>query len=43
MSEETNHGLKPVVIEEEYKNGEGCATKSDEQGNPVSECAPKLD
>ena len=40
MSEETNHGVMSIVMEEEYKDSEGCATKNDEQGSPVSGCPP---
>ena len=44
MSEERNHSVMSVVVmQEEYKNGEGCAPNSHKQGNPVSECPPNLD
>ena len=43
MSEEMNHGVKSIIVmEEEYENGEGWATKSHEQGNPVCEWPPNL-
>ena len=40
MSEERNHGVKSVVMEDEHKGGEGCATKSHEQRSPVSGLFP---
>ena len=43
MSEETNHGVKSVVKDGDYKDGEGCATKSHEQGSPVSGCPLELE
>ena len=43
MSEEKNHGIKPAVMENKHKSGEGCATNSCDKGNPVAGYFPKLD
>ena len=43
MSEETNHGIEPAVMENKHKSGEGCATNSCNKGNPVAGGVPKLD
>ena len=43
MSQETNHGIKPAVMEDEHKSGEGCATNNCDKGNPVERCFPRLD
>ena len=43
MSEETNHGIEPVVMDNEHGSSEGCATNSRDKVNPVAGCFPKLD
>ena len=32
MSEDTNHDIKPAIVEDEHKSGEGCATNKCDKG-----------
>ena len=43
MSEETNQGVESAVLENGYKSGERCATKSHEKGSLVVGCFPKME
>ena len=43
MSEETDHGVESIVVDDEHRNVGGSVSKNQEQGSAVSRCSPVLD